>query len=174
MIRRVIYVFACVLSAAALLIANSDDSISPQARRLHFSSIVVDTHDDTTQRFFSNDFDLGKRNSTGHIDIPRMREGGLNAIFFSIWIDGRTMGPPAVQQALDQIDAIQQNVRKYSKDLAFARTAADIRRAHKQGKIAVLMGIEGGHMLGNDIRMVRIYSDFGVRYMILFYFYNDK
>ena len=144
MIRRVIYVFACVLSAAALLIANSDDSISPQARRLHFSSIVVDTHDDTTQRFFSNDFDLGKRNSTGHIDIPRMREGGLNAIFFSIWIDGRTMGPPAVQQALDQIDAIQQNVRKYSKDLAFARTAADVRRAHKQGKIAVLMGIEGG------------------------------
>jgi len=174
MIRRVIYVFACVLSAAALLIANSDDSISPQARRLHFSSIVVDTHDDTTQRFFSNDFDLGKRNSTGHIDIPRMREGGLNAIFFSIWIDGRTMGPPAVQQALDQIDAIQQNVRKYSKDLAFARTAADVRRAHKQGKIAVLMGIEGGHMLGNDIRMVRIYSDLGVRYMTLSHFYNDE
>jgi len=174
MIRRLVYVFACVVSAAALLVANSADSISQQARRLHFSSIVVDTHDDTTQRFFSNDFDLGKRNSSGHIDIPRMREGGLNAIFFSIWIDGRTMGPPAVQQALDQIDAIQQNVRKYSKDLAFARTAADVRRAHKQGKIAVLMGIEGGHMLGNDIRMVRIYSDLGVRYMTLSHFYNDE
>ncbi len=174
MIRRVIYVFACMLSAAALLIANSADSISEQARRLHFSSIVVDTHDDTTQRFFTNDFDLGKRNATGHIDIPRMREGGLNAIFFSIWIDGRTMGPPAVQQALDQIDAVQQNVRKYSKDLGFARTAADVRRVHDQGKIAVLMGIEGGHMLGNDIRMVRIYSDLGVRYMTLSHFYNDE
>jgi len=174
MMRRLIYVVALVLFAAALLIANSADSISEQARRLHFSSIVVDTHDDTTQRFFSNDFDLGKRNATGNIDIPRMREGGLNAIFFSIWIDGRTMGPPAVQQALDQIDAIQQNVRKYSKDLAFARTAADVRRAHKQGKIAVLMGIEGGHMLGNDIRMVRIYSDLGVRYMTLSHFYNDE
>ena len=174
MIRRLVYVFGCVVCAAALLIANSADSISPQARRLHFSSIVVDTHDDTTQRFFSKDFDLGKRNATGNIDIPRMREGGLNAIFFSIWIDGRTMGPPAVQQALDQIDAVQQNVSKYSKDLAFARTAADVRRAHKQGKIAVLMGIEGGHMLGNDIRMVRIYSDLGVRYMTLSHFYNDE
>src|SRR5579862_3000386 len=174
MIRRLVYVFACVVSAAALLIANSADSISEQARRLHFSSIVVDTHDDTTQRFFSKDFDLGKRNSTGHIDVPRMREGGLNAIFFSIWIDGRIMGPPAIQKALDQIDAVRQNVRKYSQDLAFARTADDVRRAHQQGKIAVLMGIEGGHMLGNDIRMVRIYSDLGVRYMTLSHFYNDE
>ena len=103
-----------------------------------------------------------------------MREGGLGAIFFSIWIDGRTMGPLAIQKALDQIDAVQQNVRKYSKDLAFARTADEVRRAHKQGKIAVLMGIEGGHMLGNDIRMVRIYSELGVRYMTLSHFYNDE
>ena len=103
-----------------------------------------------------------------------MREGGMNAIFFSIWIDGRIMGPPAIQKALDQIDAIRENVRKYPKDLAFARTADDVRRAHAQGKIAVLMGLEGGHMLGNDIRMVRIYSDLGVRYMTLSHFYNDE
>jgi membrane dipeptidase len=162
--------FASVL----LLVSSSADSVSDAAKKLHFSSIVVDTHDDTTQRFFSSDFDLGKRNSTGHIDIPRMREGGLDAVFFSIWIDGRIIGPPAIQKALDQIDAVQQNVEKYSKDLAFARTADDVRRIHEQGKIAVLMGIEGGHMLGNDIRMVRIYSDLGVRYMTLSHFYNDE
>jgi membrane dipeptidase len=150
------------------------NSISEKARKLHFSSIVLDTHDDTTQRFSSSDFDLGKRNPTGSIDIPRMREGGMNAIFFSIWIDGRIMGPPAIQKALDQIDAIRENVRKYPNDLAFARTAEDVRRAHAQGKIAVLMGLEGGHMLGNDIRMVRIYSDLGVRYMTLSHFYNDE
>jgi len=171
---RWLYVCACVLGAVALLIASPADSISEQARRLHFSSIVIDTHDDTTQRFFSSDFDLGKRNSTGHIDIPRMREGGLNGIFFSIWIDGRTMGPPAIQQALDQIDAIKENVRKYSNDLVLCRTADEVRRAHDQGKIAALMGIEGGHMLGNDIRMVRIYSELGVRYMTLSHFYNDE
>src|SRR5882724_7936726 len=150
-----------ILAALLLSIPTSvsfGDDIAERARKLHFSSIVLDTHDDTTQRFFSKNFDLAKRNPDGHIDIPRMKEGGMSAIFFSIWIDGRTMGPTAIQKALDQIDAIQQNVRKYTKDLAFARTANDVRRAHEQGKIAVLMGIEGGHMLGNDIRMVRIYS----------------
>lgn len=173
---RSLALFACLSGTIALLAFTPSDSISvsEQARRLHFSSIVVDTHDDTTQRFFSNDFDLGQRNPSGHIDIPRMREGGLSAIFFSIWIDGRTMGPPAIQKALDQIDAVKQNALKYSKDLSFARTADDVRRAHKQGKIAVLLGIEGGHMLGNDVRMVRIYSELGVRYMTLSHFYNDE
>ncbi len=84
------------------------------------------------QRFFSKDFDLGKRNPDGHVDIPRMREGGMNAIFFSIWIDGRIMGPPAVEKALDQIDAVHQNVLKYSKDLVFCRTAEAVRRAHDE------------------------------------------
>src|SRR6266849_6580092 len=115
MIRLLVTLFVCLFGAVAFLVSAPADPVSEQARRLHFSSIVADTHDDTTQRFFSSDFDLGKRNSTGHIDIPRMREGGMNAIFFSIWIDGRTMGPLAIQKALDQIDAIQQNVRKYTK-----------------------------------------------------------
>jgi len=150
------------------------DDIAERAKKLHFSSIVLDTHDDTTQRFFSKNFDLGKRNPDGHIDIPRMREGGMNAIFFSIWIDGRTMGPPAIQKALDQIDAVQQNVKKYSNDLVAARTGEDVRKAHSQGKIAVLMGVEGGHMIGNDIRMVRIFSRLGVGYMTLSHFYNDE
>jgi membrane dipeptidase len=152
----------------------SSDEISERAKKLHFSSIVLDTHDDTTQRFFTKNFDLGKRNPDGHVDIPRMREGGMNAIFFSIWIDGRTTGPQAIQKALDQIDAVQQNVKKYSNDLVAARTAEDVRRAHSQGKIAVLMGVEGGHMIGNDIRMVRIFSRLGVGYMTLSHFYNDE
>jgi membrane dipeptidase len=174
MIRSLRLFVLCLVAFLVVEISISADSISDEAKKLHFSSIVVDTHDDTTQRFFSSNFDLGKRNPDGHIDIPRMREGGLNAIFFSIWIDGRIMGPPAIQKALDQIDAVHQNVKKYSRDLAFARTAGDVRRIHDQGKIAVLMGIEGGHMLGNDVRMVRIYSDLGVRYMTLSHFYNDE
>jgi membrane dipeptidase len=174
MIRSLRLFVLCLVAFLVVEISISADSVSDEAKKLHFSSIVVDTHDDTTQRFFSSNFDLGKRNPDGHIDIPRMREGGLNAIFFSIWIDGRIMGPPAIQKALDQIDAVHQNVKKYSRDLAFARTAGDVRRIHDQGKIAVLMGIEGGHMLGNDVRMVRIYSDLGVRYMTLAHFYNDE
>jgi membrane dipeptidase len=173
--------FAGCLCLAAVLLAGSRlgappraDDIAERAKKLHFSSIVLDTHDDTTQRFFSKDFDLGKRNPDGHVDIPRMREGGMNAIFFSIWIDGRTMGPPAVQKALDQIDAVHENVYKYSKDMVFCRTADEVRRAHAQGKIAALIGVEGGHMIGNDIHVLRVFGDLGVRYMTLSHFYNDE
>jgi membrane dipeptidase len=173
-ILSMVCVVVCTVAAGLLVRGSAADAIADQAHKLHFSSIVLDTHDDTTQRFFSKSFDLGKRNPDGHIDIPRMHDGGMNAIFFSIWIDGRIMGPPAVQKALDQIDAVHENVRRFSKEIVFARTAADVRRAHGEGKIAALMGVEGGHMIGNDIRMVRVFGDLGVRYMTLSHFYNDE
>ncbi|HKW63048.1 MAG TPA: dipeptidase [Candidatus Acidoferrum sp.] len=174
--RLVIGLCLCgILFAGSRLAAPAKaDDIAERAKKLHFSSIVLDTHDDTTQRFFSKNFDLGKRNPDGHVDIPRMREGGMNAIFFSIWIDGRIMGPPAVQKALDQIDAVHENVIKYSKDMVFCRTAEEVRRAHAQGKIAAIIGVEGGHMIGNDIRVLRMFGDLGVRYMTLSHFYNDE
>src|SRR5437773_4550261 len=175
--RRILTILCVSTSLVAGIFLSrgaSADDIAERARKLHFSSIVLDTHDDTTQRFFSKNFDLAKRNPDGHIDIPRMKEGGMNAIFFSVWIDGRTMGPTAIQKALDQIDAVHENVRKNSRDMMFARTAADVRKAHAEGKIAALIGVEGGHMIGNDIRMVRIFSDLGVRYMTLSHFYNDE
>jgi membrane dipeptidase len=173
---RAVFLFAAVflLATNALIRTVPADDIATRAHKLQFSSIVIDTHDDTTQRLFSKDYDLGKRNADGAIDIPRMREGGMNGIFFSIWIDGRTMGPPAIQKALDQIDAVRETVKKYPNEIVLARTAEDVRRAHAQGKIAALMGVEGGHMIGNDIRMVRIFSDLGVRYMTLSHFYNDE
>ncbi|HUE56611.1 MAG TPA: dipeptidase [Candidatus Udaeobacter sp.] len=166
---------SCCLCARLLVSRQvSADDVAERAKKLHFSSIVLDTHDDTTQRFFSKDYDIGKRNPDGHVDIPRMREGGMNAIFFSIWIDGRTMGPPAVQKALDQIDAVHENVRTHSKDLVFCRTAEEVRSAHAQGKIAALIGVEGGHMIGDDVRVLRMFGDLGVRYMTLSHFYNDE
>ena len=170
----ILSVVLSLFTAATLIRAVGPDHISDRASKLQLSSIVLDTHDDTTQRFFTTDYDLGKRNPEGHVDIPRMKEGGMNAIFFSIWIDGRITGPPAVEKALDQIDAIRQNVQKYSNEMVLARTADDVRRAHGQGKIAALMGAEGGHMIGNDIRIVRIFADLGVRYMTLTHFYNNE
>lgn len=175
--RRILVILCVSASTVAGFFSSrtaSADEIAERARKLHFSSIVLDTHDDTTQRFFSKDFDLGKRNPDGHVDIPRMREGGMNAIFFSIWIDGRIMGPPAVEKALDQIDAVHENALKYSREMAFCRTAEEVRRAHAQGKIAALIGVEGGHMIGNDIRVLRMFGDLGVLYMTLTHFYNDE
>ena len=175
--RRMV-VFLCLISCSCaglfFVRCTSADDIADRARQLHFSSIVLDTHADTPQRLLTGTFDLGKRDAEGHVDIPRMREGGLNAQFFSIFITGKTLGPPAIQQALDQIDLVRQNIQQHGKDLALATTAEEIRRAHAQGQIAILMGIEGGHMIGNDIRMVRVYSALGVRYMTLAHFYNDE
>ncbi len=112
-----------------MTIGVAGDSISEKARKLHFSSIVVDTHDDTTQLMLDPKFDLGARQPKGSIDIPRMREGGLGAIFFSIWIPSKVTGPTAGQKALQQIDAVREQVRKHPKDLVLATTAEQIRQA---------------------------------------------
>jgi membrane dipeptidase len=154
--------------------SKPSDEISPRAKKLHFSSIIIDTHDDTTQRLLTPGFDIGVRHTDGSVDIPRMREGGLGAIFFSIWISGTVTGPEAVKRALDQIDAVRQMVRTHAKDLALCTTAAEIRRAHADGKIAVLMGVEGGHMIDSDLSVLRSYADLGVRYMTLTHSVNDE
>ena len=150
------------------------DDIAERAHKLHFSSIVLDTHADTTQRLLDGKFDIGTRHPDGHVDIPRMREGGLNAQFFSIWMLGTITGAPAVQKSLDQIDAVRTMVRTHSQDMMLAVTAADVRRAHEQGKIAVLMGMEGGHMIASDLSVLRMYSALGVRYMTLTHFFNNE
>ena len=157
-----------------MIVATSGDSVSEKAKRLQSSSIVVDTHDDTTQRLLDPRFDLASRHADGNIDIPRMREGGLTAIFFSIWIPGKIMGPEAVQKAIHQIDAVREAVRKHPNDLILATTAADVRRAKKENKIAALMGVEGGHMMGNDLAVLRTFAALGVRYMTLTHMENNE
>ncbi|HYA98478.1 MAG TPA: dipeptidase, partial [Methylomirabilota bacterium] len=107
------------------------------------------------------------RDAAGSIDIPRMREGNLGGIFFSIWMSSKVIGPEAVKRALVQIDAVREQVRKHPADLALATTAAEVRQAHKEGKIAALMGVEGGHMIANDLGVLRTYAALGVRYMTL-------
>jgi membrane dipeptidase len=149
-------------------------SISDKAKKLHFSSIVVDTHDDTTQRLLDPHFDIAVPHTDGNIDIPRMRDGGLTAIFFSIWIDGKILGPEAVKRALDQIDAVRETARKHPDELLLATTADDIREAKKQHKIAALMGVEGGHMIGNDLAVLRTFAALGVRYLTLTHMQNNE
>ncbi len=154
--------------------AVSGDNISERAKKLHFSSIVVDTHDDTTQLLLDPKFDLGERHASGSIDIPRMKEGGLGAIFFSIWMPSKITGPEAVKRSLDQIDAVREQIRKHPKDLALATTAEQIRQAHKEGKIAALIGVEGGHMIASDLGVLRTYAALGARYMTLTHSGNDE
>ena len=164
----------CVAIGAGLAVGVKSDNVSARAKKLHFSSIVIDTHDDTTQRFLDGKFDVAERHSDGSIDVPRMREGGLDAIFFSIWIPSKITGTEAVNRAMTQIEAVRAQVSAGPKELALATTAAEVRAAHKQGKIAALLGVEGGHMINSDIDVLRKFANLGVRYMTLTHSGNDE
>jgi len=157
----------CLSAGMVMAGTMSTVGISERAKRLHFSSLVIDTHDDTTQRFLDSGFDLGSRNALGSIDIPRMRQGGLGAIFFAIWMPSKITGPVAVKRALNQIDAVHEQVRRHPNDLEFVTTADGIREAHRKGKIAALMGVEGGHLIARDLSVLRTYAALGARYMTL-------
>lgn len=142
--------------------------ITQRALDLHRRALVVDTHIDTTQRMlFEPGFDIGRRHPNGHADVPRMREGGLDAGFFSIWMPPTVTGPAAVRRALVLIDRVREAVRTHARDLTLATSVAEIERARADGKIAVLMGLEGGHMIDDDLGLLRTYAALGVRYLTL-------
>ncbi len=142
---------------------------------VHTRAIIVDSHGDTTQRmFFDKTFDLGTRHPNGNIDIPRMRDGGLDALFFSIWVPSDVTGPIAVKRALQQIDSVHEAVQHHSNDLVLATTAADVRRAASEKKIAALIGMEGGHMIDDDLGTLRGFAKLGVRYLTLTHFKNNN
>ncbi len=165
------------ISALTIVFAaqTSSSGVSPQAAQVHSRAIVLDTHADTTQRMvFDPRFNIGERHSDGNIDIPRMRDGGMDALFFSIWVPSDVTGPPAVKRAFDQIDAVREAVRTHPNDLVLATTVADVRKAAADKKIAALMGMEGGHMIDDDMRLLRDYYALGVRYMTLTHFKNNN
>jgi membrane dipeptidase len=174
--RRVALLLAAISALTFVVAAQTSSSgVSPQAAQVHSRAIVLDTHADTTQRMvFDPRFNIGERHSDGNIDIPRMRDGGMDALFFSIWVPSDVTGPPAVKRAFDQIDAVREAVRTHPNDLVLATTVADVRKAAADKKIAALMGMEGGHMIDDDMRLLRDYYALGVRYMTLTHFKNNN
>ena len=170
MFRKSAVVFL-VLSWVCALAQTDITKISPEARRIHNSAIVIDTHADTPQRFIDEHFDIGSVTpvSEGNLDLQKAREGNLGAEFFSIWVDPQTSAGHYTQRALDLIDAVYQQAARHPDQMVMTFSAEDIVRArtgpHK--RLAALMGVEGGHAIEGDIRVLRDFYRLGARYMTL-------
>jgi len=156
-----------VLVAAAALPAAAAD-LESKARRLHERAIVVDTHIDAPYALEKKWADVGGRGATEHFDIPRALEGGLTAPFFAIYVPkSYAEAGGAAREALDLIDLVQRVVRAHADRLVAATSVAEIRQAKRDGRIAVLMGIEGGHAIEDSLGALREFHRLGVRYMTL-------
>ena len=143
------------------------DEISRRAREIHFSSLVLDTHTDTPQRLLFDRFDLAKRDAEGCVDIPRLREGGVGAVFFALWVPVEIKGEAATRRALDLLDATIRETRIHGDELALCASCAEIEAARAAGKIAICLGVEGGHAIQSDLSLLREFYAYGVRYMTL-------
>jgi Zn-dependent dipeptidase, microsomal dipeptidase homolog len=190
-----VFCFAAALTASSFVVANNasstnksskqaakpqnDAAMRARAERLHREAIVIDTHNDITSPLIDDGFDLaasgiepGGKLKT-HTDIRRMKEGGLDAEFFAVYVGKEYVnkkpseGGGAARRALDIIDAVNEQVRRHPETFEAASTADDIRRIAKKGKIAALMGIEGGHAIEDSLRTLRVFYKLGVRYMTL-------
>ena len=137
-------------------------------REITKSALLIDTHNDVTSRTVEG-FDISKAATDGHTDLPRLRAGGVGAVFFAVYVAADyAKTNSSANRALNMIDTVRHDiVAAHPDDFQFATTADGIEAAHKQGKIAALMGIEGGHAIEDSPRLLRDFYALGVRYMTL-------
>jgi len=144
------------------------DTKSDDVAAIHRRAIAIDMHADTPQRLLDEEVDLSQRLPDGHFDSVRAREGGLDAQFFSIWVEPQLFGgggPTAMKRADDQIAAVRALAERHPETWQSATTAADIRRIAAEEKLAALTGLEGGYAIDEKIENVERYYSLGVRYM---------
>lgn len=130
-------------------------------------AVTVDTHADTPSVYMKHPFDLGVVNKEGHFDYPRMKAGGLNAEFFAAYVPAKYANNGAASYCMKIMETIHEMVDRYPKWVRFAASTTDIRNAVRDGKGAILIGIEGGHAIEDSLELLRAYYRFGARYMTL-------
>ncbi|CAN5915526.1 dipeptidase [soil metagenome] len=155
--------------------ASGEDAVVPEvserAAQIHASGMLFDGHNDLPWRLRTADdmtferLDLGQRLDSGHTDIPRLREGGLKAQFWSVYIPSEH--PDPAKTVLQQIDLVYRMAERYPETFEIAHNADDVERIVAEGKIASLLGIEGGVAIEEDLSLLRNFARLGVRYMTL-------
>ncbi len=135
--------------------------------QVHQSAIVIDTHADTPQRFLDEHFDMGDPLNGGQLNLESARKGNLGAEFFSIWVDPDANKGHYARRTLELIDAVKQQVARHPDQMELVTSPEGIERAHRDHKLAALMGIEGGHSIEDSLGLLRQYYALGVRYMTL-------
>lgn len=144
-----------------------------EAQRVHATTLGVDAHNDALQRILLEGVDIGKRLSDGEIDLPRLREGGVHVPFFAMAVPEYYKGADAVRGTLDFRDAMQRVLDKYPDQIELATSANDIQRIVGQKKIAVVLTVEGGHQIADDLAVLRMYRKMGVLSMTLAHFRSN-
>src|SRR5258706_4072463 len=160
--------------AASLVSAQKRTVSDAEVKRVHASALLIDTHDDFPTEQGGNDrpegsaIDIGVASPKAHTDLARLHEGGVGGVFFAAYVAASYgLGPRAYERGLEVIGIIHHLVDQYPNDFAFATTAAQIEAAHKQAKIAALIGVEGGHAIDDSLDKLREFYKRGARYMTL-------
>ena len=148
--------------------------LTDRARRLHGSALLIDGHNDMPweirqqARGEFDRLDISKEQRSLQTDIPRLRQGGVGAQFWSVWVPVETAKRgAALTTTLEQIELVKAMIARYPQDFELALAAADLERIHATGKIASLIGMEGGHSIENSLNVLRQLYELGARYMTL-------
>jgi len=131
------------------------------------AAVTVDTHADTPTEWLEHPFDLGVVNAHGHFDYPRMKAGGLDAEFFAAYVPAKYANKGAAAYCMKIMEAVHEMTDAYPAWVRFATSTADIRNAARDGRRAILIGIEGGHAIEDSLDLLRAFYRFGARYMTL-------
>lgn len=163
------------------LVAQTTESLDEKINRIHSEIITIDTHTDTPLRIQRGNFDIGKRNnpytSGSKLDFPRMREGGLDAVYFALYVGQGKRDKAGNNKAIRDIarlySLVDSVISEHKDKVSLARSYEDFLRIKKEGKLSVALGIENGYALGNDLSLLDQYYKWGVRYITLCHSKNN-